>query len=71
MVERRNRPRQYRCNPPNWRYADDWRSAFRRGAIDAMRGALREIDDPHAWAVLVQLCDRYDPDGYELARGGW
>jgi hypothetical protein len=61
--------RQCRCNTRFHRHADAWREGFRRGAIDALRVAAREIDDPAAWAVLVQLCDRYDPDGYELVGG--
>jgi hypothetical protein len=52
--------RQCRCNTPvRWRYADDWRAVFRRGALDALRRAAREVDDPAVWVVLDRLADEY------------
>jgi hypothetical protein len=54
--------RQSRCNTPVGRYASGWCDGFRRGAIDALRVAAREIDDVEALGVLVRLYDRYDPD---------
>ena len=60
--------RRRRSTPSGWRYADDWRAVFRRGALDALRCAAREIHDPNAWAVLDELADRYSVD-YDLAGG--
>lgn len=58
-----------RRNPPRWRYADDWRDAFTRGAIDALRCASRESDDPAVWMLLDRIAEQYsDPDKYGLAR---
>jgi hypothetical protein len=46
-----------------------FRDGFRRGALDALRVAAREVDDPHMWVVLDRLAERYDdPDEYGLAR---
>lgn len=44
---------------PPLRPADLFREGFRRGAIDALRLAMREPDDPAAWLVLSRLADRY------------
>jgi hypothetical protein len=46
-------------------YASGWRDGFSAGAADALRLAAREIDDPHAWAMLDRPADRY---GDRLAR---
>jgi hypothetical protein len=46
------------------RYASGWRDGFRRGAVDALRVAAREIPDPQAWVVLDRLAE-----AYELAAG--
>ncbi len=55
------RPHLERCAPA-------WREGFGAGFRDALRLAAREIDDPHAWAVLDRLADRYRSD-YRLAGG--
>lgn len=44
------------------RPADLFREGFRRGFHDALRLASRAFDDPHSWAVLSQLADRYEAD---------
>ena len=63
-------PRQC-CRRMIGRYAHAWRNGFARGAVDALRLAARELDDPDVWVVLVRLADRYDdPDDYELCGGG-
>jgi hypothetical protein len=55
--------------PPR-RPADLFREGFRRGALDALRLASREFDDPAAWLVLSRLADRYGGQGdYKLAGG--
>lgn len=60
-LHNRPQPRQCRCNtPPRWRYADSWCDVFRRGAVDALRQASREIDDPDVWVVLAELSERYE-----------
>jgi hypothetical protein len=43
-------------------YASGWRDGFSAGAVDALRLAAREIDDPHLWCVLDRLADRYRSD---------
>jgi hypothetical protein len=54
-----------RCAPKpggdRWRRpaSDIYCDAFRRGAIDALRLAGREIDDPDVWVVLDRLADYY------------
>lgn len=64
--------RQWRRGATVGRYAHAWRDGFTRGALDALRVAQREIDDPHAWLLLSRLADRYDvdPDEFELCGGG-
>jgi hypothetical protein len=44
------------------RCAHAWREGFGAGFRDALRLAAREIDDPHAWAMLDRLADRYRSD---------
>jgi hypothetical protein len=46
------------------RYAHGWQAGFRRGRIDALRCAMRQVDDLGALAVLTALVDEY-----ELAAG--
>ena len=53
-------PPQCITSQRHWRFADPWQAVFRRGAVDALRQAARELDDPHAWAVLDKLAERYD-----------
>jgi hypothetical protein len=48
---------------PLRRPADLFREGFRRGALDALRLAAREFDDPAAWLVLSRLADRYQLAG--------
>jgi hypothetical protein len=63
--------RQRRRGATVGRCAYAWREGFTRGALDALRVAQREIDDPNLWLLLSRLADRYgDPDDYELAGGG-
>ena len=47
--------------------ADHWRDAFRRGALDALRLAGREVDCPHAWGALERIAARYESDDYGVA----
>jgi len=47
------------------RPADLFRDGFHCGARDALRLAQREIDDPHARAVLARLADDYELAGGE------
>ena len=62
-------PRQC-CRRMIIRPAHLWRDGFRRAAVDVLRVAMREIDDPTVWSVLARLAERYDdPDEYELAAG--
>lgn len=55
------------CHPnvgiPLRRPADLFREGFRRGAVDALRLAMREIDDPAVWRVLTELANRYELAG--------
>ena len=39
------------------------RDGFRRGAVDALRVACREIPDPDVWAVLHRIAERYELAG--------
>ena len=41
------------------RYAHGWQAGFRRGRIDALRVAMRQLDDLDALAVLTALADEY------------
>jgi hypothetical protein len=50
------------------RPTDLWRDEFRRGAVDALRLACREIGDPDVWLVLERLADYYNRDDYGLAQ---
>lgn len=58
--------RQCRYNAPVGRRASVFREGFRRGALDALRVAHREINDPAVWVVLSRLADRYDRDPDDL-----
>jgi hypothetical protein len=40
-----------------------WREGFGYGFRDALRLAQRELDDPHAWAVLDRIADQYELAG--------
>jgi hypothetical protein len=57
-----------RCggNAPVGRRACVFREGFRRGALDALRVAQREINDPAVWVTLSRLADRYDRDPDDL-----
>jgi hypothetical protein len=48
------------------------RDGFRCGAVDALRVAMRGIDDPHVWSGLDRIAENYnrDPDEYDLCGGG-
>ena len=41
-------------------YAHEWRQVFSRGALDALRCAAREIDDPRFWPALDRLAEQYE-----------
>ncbi len=56
-------PRQCRCTRSRWPYAEDWRGVFRRGAVDALRLASRQLVDVDALAVLAALADEYELAG--------
>ena len=45
------------------RPADLFAEGFRRGFADALRLAMREIDDPAVWTVLTELANRYELAG--------
>ncbi len=49
--------------PQRRRHGDVWREGYAYGFRGALRLAARELDDPHAWAVLDELADRYDLAG--------
>ena len=51
--------RRLDCRP-----AHAWRAGFLRGRVDALRIAMREVEDPDTLAVLTRLADKY-----ELAAG--
>jgi hypothetical protein len=59
-------PRQCRRNAPAGLRASGFKEGFKRGALDALRLASREIDDPDVWLVLARLAERYSED-YGLA----
>ncbi len=45
------------------RPADLFAEGFRRGFADALRLAIREIDDPAVWTALTELANRYQLAG--------
>ena len=46
------------------RHAQFWRDGFLRGRVDALRVAMRHVDDLDTLAILIKLAD-----DYELAAG--
>lgn len=72
MVEDSRPVRQCRCNTRFRRHSDAWREGFRRGAIDALQRAARQLYDvdPYGWAEVIMLCDSYDPHGHEIDLAG-
>jgi hypothetical protein len=64
-------PRQC-CHRLIGRPAQLWRAGFACGAVDALRLAAREIDDPHVRALLDRLAEYYDRDSdeYDICGGG-